>query len=433
MILRTKYSSEINRDDYDKEVVVAGWVQDVRKLGSIAFIQLRDRDGVIQVTALKKELNPELFKRLTEVPRESVISVKGVVKENKEAKAGFEILPKNVKIISVAKTPLPIGVVDKVSTEIETRFDHRFMDLRKPEVQSIFKIRHTMLRSVREEFLFNDFIEIHTPKIVATATEGGTNLFRMQYFEEKAFLNQSPQLYKQMMMATGLDRVFEIGPVFRAEEHDTVRHLNEFTSIDIEMAFADEEDVMKILEKIIQKIISMANKENKKELSILNIKIPVPETPFKRVDYSECVELIKSKNVDVVDGEDFSMEATKAIAEEFKDFYFITKWPTKTKPFYVQTFENNPDLCRAFDLMHNENEVTSGAQRVHDVNLLKERIREQGLNPENFKYYIEAFEYGMPPHAGWGLGVERMLTILTNAKNIRECVLFPRDRRRLIP
>ncbi|MBA3043629.1 aspartate--tRNA(Asn) ligase [archaeon] len=433
MILRTKYSSEINRDDYDKEVVVAGWVQDVRKLGSIAFIQLRDRDGVIQVTALKKELNPELFKGLTEVPRESVISVKGIVKENKEAKAGFEILPKNVKIISVAKTPLPIGVVDKVSTEIETRFDHRFMDLRKPEIQSIFKIRHTMIKAVREEFLSNDFIEIHTPKIVATATEGGTNLFPIQYFEEKAFLNQSPQLYKQMMMATGLDRVFEIGPVFRAEEHDTVRHLNEFTSIDIEMAFADEEDVMKILEKIIQKIISMANKENKKELSILNIKIPVPETPFKRVDYSECVELIKSKNVDVVDGEDFSMEATKAIAEEFKDFYFITKWPTKTKPFYVQTFENNPDLCRAFDLMHNENEVTSGAQRVHDVNLLKERIREQGLNPENFKYYIEAFEYGMPPHAGWGLGVERMLTILTNAKNIRECVLFPRDRRRLIP
>ena len=433
MRLRTKYSSEINKNDYDKEVVVAGWTQDVRKLGSIAFIQLRDRDGIIQVTALKKELKPELFKKLTEIPRESVISVKGAVKENKEAKSGFEILPENVKIISVAKTPLPIGVVDKVSTEIETRFDHRFMDLRKPEVQSIFKIRHTMLRAVREEFLSNDFIEIHTPKIVATATEGGTNLFQVQYFEEKAFLNQSPQLYKQIMMATGLDRVFEIGPAFRAEEHDTVRHLNEFTSIDMEIAFADEEDVMKILEKVIQKIISMVNKENKKELNTLNIKIPVPETPFKRIDYSECVELIKSKNVDVVDGEDFSMEATKTIAEEFKDFYFITKWPTKTKPFYVQTFENNPEICRAFDLMYNENEVTSGAQRVHDVNLLKERIREQGLNPENFKYYLEAFEYGMPPHAGWGLGVERMLTILTNAKNIRECVLFPRDRRRLVP
>lgn len=433
MILRTKYSSEITENDYDEEVVVAGWVQDVRKLGSIAFIQLRDRDGIIQVTALKKELKPELFKKLTEISRESVISVKGTVKENKEAKAGFEILPENVEIISVAKTPLPIGVVDKVSTEIETRFDHRFMDLRKPEVQSIFKIRHTMLRAVREEFLSNDFIEIHTPKIVATATEGGTNLFPVQYFEEKAFLNQSPQLYKQMMMATGLDRVFEIGPAFRAEEHDTVRHLNEFTSIDMEMAFADEEDVMKILEKIIQKIISMVNKENKKELNTLNIKIPVPETPFKRVDYSECVDLIKSKNVDVVDGEDFSMEATKAIAEEFKDFYFITKWPTKTKPFYVQTFENNPELCRAFDLMHNEKEITSGAQRVHDVNILKERIKEQGLNPENFKYYLEAFEYGMPPHAGWGLGVERMLTILTNAKNIRECVLFPRDRGRLVP
>jgi aspartyl-tRNA synthetase len=236
-----------------------------------------------------------------------------------------------------------------------------------------------------------------------------------------------------MMMATGLDRVFEIGPAFRAEEHDTARHLNEFTSIDMEMAFADEDDVMKILEKLIQKMISMVNKENKKELSTLNLKISVPETPFERVEYPKCVEIIKSKNIDVVDGEDFSMEATKAIAEEFKDFYFITKWPTKTKPFYVQPFENNPEICRAFDLMYYEKEITSGAQRVHDVNILKERMGKQGLNPENFKYYIEAFEYGMPPHAGWGLGVERMLTILTNMKNIRECVLFPRDRRRLIP
>ena len=433
MILRTKYSSEINKNDYDKEVVVAGWTQDVRKLGKVAFIQLRDRDGIIQVTALKKELKPELFKKLTEIPRESVISVKGAVKENKEAKAGFEIIPENVEIISVAKTPLPIGVVDKVSTEIETRFDHRFMDLRKPEVQSIFKIRHTMLRAVREEFLSNDFIEIHTPKIVATATEGGTNLFRIQYFEEKAFLNQSPQLYKQMMMATGLDRVFEIGPAFRAEEHDTVRHLNEFTSIDMEMAFADENNVMKILERSIKKIILMVNEENKKELDTLNMKIQIPEIPFRRIEYSECVELIKSKNVGVADGEDFSMEATKALAEELKGFYFITSWPTSTKPFYVQPFENNPELCRAFDLMYDEKEIASGAQRVHDINLLKERMKEQGLNPENFRYYLESFEYGMPPHAGWGLGVERILTILTDAKNIRECVLFPRDRRRLVP
>jgi len=433
MRLRTKYSSEITENDYNKNVVVAGWVQDVRKLGSIAFIQLRDRDGIIQVTALKKELKPELFKRITGIPRESVISVKGNVKQNKEAKAGFEIIPEDVQIIGYAKTPLPLGVVDKVDTEFETRFDHRFMDLRKHDIQAIFKIRHTLLKAVREELVSEGFFEIHTPKIVATATEGGTNLFPVQYFEKKAFLNQSPQLYKQMMMATGLDRVFEIGPAFRAEEHDTIRHLNEFTSIDMEMAFADEEDVMKILEKAIQKMISMVNKENKKELSMLNIKISVPETPFKRVNYSKCVELIKSKNVDVADGEDFSMEATKALAEELKGFYFIISWPTKTKPFYVQPFENNPKLCRAFDLMYDEKEVTSGAQRVHDANLLKERIKEQGLNPENFGYYLESFEYGMPPHAGWGLGVERILTILTNTKNIRECVLFPRDRRRLVP
>lgn len=396
MRLRTKYSSEITENDYNKNVVVAGWVQDVRKLGSISFIQLRDRDGIIQVTALKKE-NPEMLKKLTGVPRESVISVEGVVKENKEAKAGFEVIPRDVKIINSAKTPLPIGVVDKVDTDFETRLNHRFMDLRKPEAQAVFKLRHTLLKAVREELVSEGFVEIHTPKIVATATEGGTNLFPVQYFEKKAFLNQSPQLYKQMMMATGLDRVFEVGPAFRAEEHDTIRHLNEFTSIDMEMAFADEEDVMKILEKVIQKMISMVNNENKKELSILNIKIPVPETPFKRVNYSECVELIKSKNIGVTDGEDFSMEATKALAEELKGFYFITSWPTKTKPFYVQPFENNPEICRAFDLMYDEKEVTSGAQRVHDANLLKERMKDQGLSPENFRYYLESFEYDASP------------------------------------
>ncbi len=432
MMLRTKYSSEITENDYDKEIVVAGWVQDIRKLGSIAFIQLRDRDGIIQVTALKKERS-ELFKRLTGISRESIISVKGVVKKNKEAKAGFEILPEDVKIISPAKTPLPIGVVDKVGTDIETRFDHRLIDLRKKEVQAIFRIRHTLLKVVREELVSENFFEIHTPKIVATATEGGTSLFPLQYFEKKAFLNQSPQLYKQMLMATGLDRVFEIGPAFRAEEHDTIRHLNEFTSIDMEIAFADEEDVMTLLEKVIKKIISTVNKENKKELSTLNIKIPVPETPFNRVEYKKCVEIIQSKNVDAVYGEDFSMEATKVLAEEFKDFYFITKWPTRIKPFYAQPFEENPELCRAFDLMYYEKEITSGAQRIHDVGLLRERIKEQGLNPENFKYYLEAFEYGMPPHAGWGLGVERTMMILTDMKNIRECVLFPRDRRRLVP
>lgn len=425
-----KYVSEINKADFNKEVTVAGWIQDIRKLGSIAFIQLRDRTGVIQVTVLKEYA---LFRALVGLPRESVLSVKGVIKENKEAKAGFELIPESFELIGIAKTPLPLGVIDKVGVEFDTRFEHRFIDLRKPEVQAVFKIKHTFLKAARAQLEEEGFIEVHTPKLIVTATEGGTNLFPVQYFERNAYLAQSPQLYKQMMMATGLDKVYEIAPCFRAEEHNTVRHLNEFIALDIEMAFADEEDVMQVLERIIARGIKNITEENKKELGLLGVKFTVPQLPFKRVEYGKCIEIANSKNIKLKSGEDFSPEALKAIGEDMNGFYFITKWPTATKPFYIQPFKDNMELCRAFDLMYWEKEITSGGQRVHDVALLTERLRRQGLKPESFKHYLEAFEYGMPHHAGWGLGIERIIMTITGMQNIRECVLFPRDRTRLEP
>lgn len=429
---RTKYSSQINDDDYENEIIVAGWIQDIRNLGGIAFIQLRDREGIVQITILKKK-NNELFNQLVSLPRESVIAVKGIVKENKNAKAGFEILPKEVKILSISKTPLPLGIIDKVSADLDTRLDNRHLDLRKPNIQAIFKIRSTILEGFRQQLLDEDFIEINTPKIVATATEGGTALFTVRYFENEAFLNQSPQLYKQMLMATGFDRVFEIAPAFRAEEHDTVRHLNEFISIDIEMAFCDEEDAMGVLERTIRNSFSLVLEKNKKELEILKIKPNIPEVPFPRMTYSKAVDIINSNDIDLEWGEDLSMEATKSIAKKFDDFYFITKWPMKIKPFYTQPTKENQKISKGFDLMYKEKEITSGAQRVHDVSLLKKRLREQNLNPVNFEFYLSAFEYGMPQHAGWGLGVERIVMIMTGMENIRECVIFPRDKKRLTP
>ncbi|MEW6070824.1 MAG: aspartate--tRNA(Asn) ligase, partial [Candidatus Thermoplasmatota archaeon] len=275
--------------------------------------------------------------------------------------------------------------------------------------------------------------EVHTPKTIISATEGGANLFPLQYFEKQAFLAQSPQLYKQILMATGFDKVYEIAPCFRAEEHNTPRHLNEFIGIDIEQAFANEEDVMQTLERMIQRIINRINEMNSKELELLGVKLPSAKLPFNRVKYDDCVEILKSKNIEAKYGEDFSTEALRVLGEEFKDFYFITKWPTQAKPFYIQPFEDEKEFCRAFDLMYWDKEITSGGQRVHNPILLRQRLEEQGLNPENFKYYLEAFEYGMPQHAGWGLGVERTLMILTGIENIRECTLFPRDRTRLVP
>ncbi len=430
---RSKYASEIISEDFESEVIVGGWIQDIRNLGGIAFIQLRDRTGVLQITVIKKEHGEEFFKKLTTLPRESVIMVKGKVQPNNQVASGFEIWPNEMKILGIAKTPLPLGVVDKVDADMDTRLDARFIDLRKEEVAAVFKIRSTILGAVRELFEKEGFMEVHTPKIVATATEGGTALFEATYFEKKAFLNQSPQLYKQMLMATGFDRVYEIGPAFRAEEHDTTRHLNEFTSIDIEMAFSDEEDAMGVLERCVYNAILRTRENNENEMRILGADMDIPALPLQRITYSECLDLIKEGGFEMEWGEDFPMEAMKILGEKVPDFFFITKWPTKSKPFYTKPYEDEPKLCRGFDLQYKEKELTSGAQRVHDVELLKRRLEEQGLDPSDFTFYLDAFEYGMPPHAGWGLGAERLTMIITGMQNIRECVLFPRDRKRLVP
>jgi len=434
---RDKYANEIGETDYNHELVIAGWVHETRNLGGIAFILIRDRTGLLQVTAIKKELGKELFKELADLPKESVVAVRGMVQPNEKVSNGFEILAKEINVLGKAKTPLPLGVSDEdkaeLDTKLDTRLDSRFLDLRKPNIAAIFKLRSSVLKAVRQQFDAEGFIEIHTPKVVATATEGGTALFPVQYFEQKAFLNQSPQLYKQIMMASGLDRVCEVGPAFRAEEHDTVRHLNEFTSIDMEMAFSDEEDAMGVLERIVQRSILELVENNTEELDLLDVSLTPPELPLKRVKYDEALQLTKQAGLEIPWGEDIPMEGMHIVAKSYPGFHFIIHWPTASKPFYAQPFDSEPKLCRAFDLNFGAKEITSGAQRVHDPELLKTRLRDQGLNPDDFEFYIRAFEYGMPPHAGWGLGLERFVMILCDLPNIREGVLFPRDRKRLVP
>ncbi len=437
LTLRDKYSAEISKEDFNSELTVAGWVHEIRNLGGIAFILLRDRTGILQVTAIKKELGAETYKLLTDLTKESVVSIHGLVQPNEKVSSGFEILAIAVEVLGRAKAPLPLGVSDEdkaeLDTKLDTRLDSRFLDLRKPNITAIFKLRSTILSAIRQHFEGEGFIEIQTPKIVATATEGGTELFPVQYFEKPAFLNQSPQLYKQIMMATGFDRVYEIGPAFRAEDHDTVRHLNEFTSIDMEMAFADELDAMGVLERLIRRCIKLINERNSKDLELLNVKLDVPELPLKRVTYDQVLELLKDNDLELPWGEDIPMEGMHIVAKTHPGFHFITHWPTESKPFYALPYEVNPKLCRAFDLNYGAKEITSGAQRVHNPELLRSNLIDKGLNPEAFEFYTNAFEFGMPPHAGWGLGLERLVMILTDLPNVRECVLFPRDRKRLVP
>ena len=430
---RTQYSKEITPELNGKKVIIMGWIHELRDLGGIIFLLLRDRDGVIQVTAPSKKISPELFENIRQFKKESVITVKGVVQDSSKAPGGVEVIPEEVELITESKLPLPLDTTGKVRAEIDTRLDSRFLDLRKHNVSSIFKIKSRMLHSVRVFLEQNDYIEINTPKLVASATEGGTELFPITYFEREAFLGQSPQLYKQMMMAAGFDQVYEIAPIFRAEEHDTLRHLNEAISIDLEAAFCNHDDVMNILEKLVYNAINDVTEHCKDEIKMLDFDLKLPELPFERVEYDEVVDMVNSQGVPLHHGEDLSRAAEKAMGELMEGYYFITGWPTDIKPFYVMPSEEDPKRSCAFDLMFRDLEISSGAMRVHLHDLLVDRIKKQGLNPDSFNRYLAAFEYGMPPHAGWGLGAERFTMCLTGVKNIRETVLFPRDRRRLIP
>ena len=431
---RSRYSKEVTQKDYDKQVTVAGWIEDIRNLGSIAFIILRDGKGTLQITVLKKK-TPELFEQLTSFSRESVISVKGLCKENEKVRNGYEILPEEVEILSAAETPLPLGVVDKVEADFDTRLDNRFIDLRKPEIQAIFKIRNVVIAAAHQYLRSQSFIEVHTPNIIPSSSEGGTEVFKLQYFEKEAFLAQSPQLYKQSLMATGLDKVYEIAWYFRAEEHNTRRHLNESTAVDLEMAYiSDEEEVMEILENLVHSMWKSAS-ECKEELEILDKKIVIPKLPFTRIRYDEVINKLQERKSGIEWGQDLGTEDEKLLGEimkeDGKEFYFITRYPLESKPFY--TMPEGEKYSRGFDLECKGVEIASGSQRIHDVKLLKKRLGACDLNPKDFEAYLKAFRYGMPPHGGFGFGIERFLMELLDIKNIRECILFPRDRTRLTP
>ncbi|RBQ22895.1 Aspartate--tRNA(Asp/Asn) ligase [Candidatus Methanobinarius endosymbioticus] len=430
---RTHYTKDANESVTGKEVTVMGWIHEIRDLGGIVFVLIRDKKGILQLTAPTKETEPQLLEDIRKLRKESVIGLKGTVQESGKAPNGVEIIPTEIKIFSLANQPLPMDPTDKVKAEIDTRLDSRFLDLRRSSVSSIFKIKSKMLHTFRTFFESNDFLEINTPKLVASATEGGTELFPITYFEKEAFLGQSPQLYKQMMMSAGFDKVYEIAQIFRAEEHDTLRHLNEAISIDMEASFMDDVDVMKILNDLVQKVIINVKQNCKEELKTLEVDLETPEGHFEIVKYDDAVDMINSKDVPMEWGEDLSRAAEKALGDMMNGYYFLTEWPTEIKPFYAMPNEENPINSHAFDLMYKDLEISSGAMRVHQHDLLREKIAEKGLNPDAFGGYLKAFEYGMPPHAGWGLGADRFNMTLTGLENIRETVLFPRDRRRLTP
>lgn len=409
----------------DKEIELKAWVQRIKILGKISFIILRDRTGIIQAVALKDKLKD--FKKIEDITPESVVEIKGKIKANKEAKLGYEIILKDIKLLNKAQTPLPIDI-EKSQTHIDKRLDYRFLDIRRPEVLAIFKIQATIVQAFRDFFIKKDFIEFQPPSIIAASSEGGTDLFETKYFEHKAYLAQSPQLYKQMLI-NSMKKVFTITPVWRAEKHNTPRHLNECRQMDIEVAFTNQKQIMKYLEDSVKYIVEQVIEKNKQELKLLKVNLKVPKAKY--LSYQETVELLGIKF-----GEDLTPENEKELEKKFPDtIVFVHSWPRRIKPFYIMPKKQDPksNLSEGFDAIYQGAEISSGGQRIHIPELLEKLLKQKELNPKHFKMYIDSFRYGSAPHSGWSIGLERLTMTMLNLQNIREACLWPRDRDRLVP
>ena len=429
---RTHYSKNIDTSLNGKEVIIVGWISSIREHSNVKFLTLNDRFGNIQVILKKNEYPASLTSEIPKIREHASIAIRGKVRSEPKAPNGIEIIPVEFKILSLANKNSPIVIQSRKGIGIDTRLDLRAIDLRRPYLQSIFSIRYTVLNSCREFLRKEGFIEVNTPKIIATATEGGATLFPIFYYDREAFLTQSPQLYKEQL-TMAFENVFEIGPIFRAEPSRTNRHLSEATSIDIEKAYAEYNEVMEILESMIHYVRDEVKDKNKSHLEYLKIRLPDISFPFQRYRYSDLIEKLQNVGESIEWGDDISQQRLRNLHDKgIKNFYFIIDWPTSIKPFYVKPKSTGTE-CESFDLMYENLELSSGSTRIYDKSELVERMKKQGLNIDAFDFHLRVFDYGMPPHAGFGLGLERLLMSICGVDNIRDVVLFPRDIDRLSP
>ncbi len=428
---RTHLTSELDTQ-LEKEVVLTGWVHDVRALGGIAFLLLRDLAGIVQVTAPKAKVPPNVLSEIGSLHQEDVVAVRGRVVPSKIAKRGLEVLPADLEVLNRAETPLPLDPRGVQNTLLETRLNWRVLDFRSEESQAIFKIQSRILQSFRDFFIARQYVEIQPPVIIASASEGGAELFSLKYFEKDAYLAQSPQLYKQMC-AISFEKVFAVVPVFRAEKFEQPTHLNELRQMDIEQAFATDDDVMKVLEEYLVSCIETIRGACKEELRKIGRDLENFHLPLRRVAYDHAVELLRKNGEEIESGMDFSKTQEKKLAGLVGDnAFFITRWPAELKAFYAMP-ESDGKTCHAFDLVYDGLEISSGTQRIHQPDLLEKRLKAKGLNPDGFKSYVDAFRYGAPHHSGWSIGLERLTMKITGRDNIRETTMFPRDRNRITP
>ncbi len=421
----------------DEKILIAGWIQQVRNLGGLRFIQLQDRSGIVQIVLPKKKVSEEIFS--LDFQEGDIIAVSGSIVSNDGAPKGKEVLPTEIEIINKRVQEYPISVSDKIETNPDKRYDFRFLDLRNRKVAQIFEIESTAAYAIQQWFRDNDFLQFFSAKIVGSATESGANVFEIGYFDKKAYLAQSPQFYKQMMLMAGFERVFEIGPVFRAEKHHTSRHLCEYTSIDFEVSYInDQRDVMKVLQGAVGFALDTIKTSRADSLEELEVQIDDQPKEWPIITIPECNDVLTSEGKELDLYEDLDAEAERIIGKYAKekwksDFVFVDQYPWKVRPFYTMKDDEDPRLTKSFDLLFKGQELTTGGQREHRVDILSKQAVEKDFKLDEVDSYLQFFRNGAPPHGGSGTGIERFVQKILDLPNIREARLLPRDPTRLHP
>ncbi len=432
------HTSEV-KNHAGEQVTIAGFVETIRNRGSIAFLVVRDISGVMQVVVTKE--HPTALASVESISLESVVQISGLAKGGAEAQSGSEILAETIEILSHAEPELPIHVVEKLEEADQSkRLDWRWLDLRKPKNTLIFKVWTTMEAALRDYWVGNGYMEIHSPKLISAPSESGAEVFEVQYFDRKAYLAQSPQFYKQMAMAAGFERVFEIGPVFRAEPSFTSRHATEFTGYDAEISYITSHyEVMAEEEKAIAFMLAAVKEKHGEEIKTLfGREVVVPAVPFPKISMAEAKKILVGLGVTSEHEGDLSPEEERRICEHVKEtegheFVFITEYPVSVRPFYHMRDEENPELTKSFDLLWNGIEITTGAQREHRYDVLVTQAKEKGMSLGSIQFYLNFFKYGCPPHGGLGMGPSRMVMKILDIDNVRDVSFLYRGVKRLEP
>lgn len=435
------YISEL-KENIGKTVRIEGFLQTLRDQKKMQFLIMRDPTGLAQVAHFKAN-NEDLAARISLLNVESSLAVTGKVVDNPVVKlGGIEIQLDSLEVNNLAESPLPFEPFGETLPTLDYRLDWRYMDLRRPINQLLFKVETLVEQAMREYWMKNDFIEIHSPKLVGAPSESGAELFTLPYFDRTAYLAQSPQFYKQMAMAAGFERIFEIAPVFRADPSFTARHMTEFTGVDVEISWIkSHEEVMEFEERWLQYIYQRVKDTYGEEIKqYFGVDLVVPEVPFPRIPMAEVIRILKERgyNIPADKKGDIDPGGEREIAAYVKEkynheFVYITDWPAAVRPFYHMRLEGDETLTRSYDLIANGLEITTGAQREHRADVLARQALEKGLHLEPIQFYIDFFRYGCPSHGGFGLGLARLMMVMLNLNNIRESVFIFRGPTRLNP